>query len=192
MRTLRLAPALLVVGLLACELNAPTDVVPQGPALFEIANAPDVSGIVVRGEEPFATTWVDPNAGTRVVIGVDPVQFCGGASFEVVPFQDAILSDGRFVRLLQGTGMATSVWPFTGFSCALFTTVTPLATGVSDLVYTDNNLFGSIDPNANAWGYLAHGTLTRPSGAAGRFSGHARFRFSPVSGLSVSFKITLN
>lgn len=192
MRTLRFTPALLVAGLLACELNAPTDVVPQGPPLFAIANAPAVSGIVIRGEEPFATTWFDPNAGTRVVIGVDPVQFCGGAGFEVVPFQDAILSDGRFVRLLQGRAMTTSVWPFTGFSCALFTTVTPLATGVSDLVYTDNDLFGSVDPNANAWGYLAHGTLTRPSGAAAGFSGHARFRFSLVAGLQVSLNITLN
>jgi len=193
MRAPRLVPALLVAGSLACEPNAPTGVAPQDTPRFSIANAPDASGIIVRDDVPFAVTWIDPKAGTLVVIGADIFEFCGGTiNFDIVPFQDAILPDGRIVEVVQGSDMRTSVWPFATFDCDLFTTVTPLATGMSDLVYTDNDLLGSVVNNANAWGFLAQGSLTRPNGAAAAFSAHARFRFNLTSGFKVvSSVITL-
>ena len=173
-----LIPLIVSVGLGGCEPNAPTEVASRESPRFNIANAPDVSGIVVREGYPAAVVWIDPKAGTIVVIGVDIVDFCNGTvDFEVAPFQDVIQSNGRDLFVGQGTDMQTSVWPFAAFDCGQFTTTTPLATGVSDLVWTDNDWLYPDPPDlsdVNAFGYEAHGFLTRPGGAAAVFSGHWR------------------
>lgn len=181
----------LVVG--CAEQSTITESLPQ----FNFTNAPDASGIVVRDEFPVAFTWVDTKAGTRVTIGVDVFEFCAGIiNFDFVPYQDVLLPEDRpLLTLGLGDDMRTTVWPFLDFDCDLFTTVTPLAHGVSDLVHTDNDLFGAQpdDNNANAWGFMAHGILASPSGADAPFHAHIRLRFGNSAGFKVlSAKIVLN
>lgn len=187
MRAFRLLPAFLVAGLLACEPGTPTEVAaPDGPQ-FDITDAPDVAGIIVRGDRNPGYSWADPEAGMRVILGWDlqgVLDFCnsGIIDFDIVSFQDAVLPDGRVVRLDQGTEVETTVWPFTQFSCARFTTTTPLATGLADLVYTDNDFFVNGGNNTDAFGVMAHGFLERPSGASAVFSAEWRILNPPGPG----------
>jgi hypothetical protein len=50
--------------------------------------------------------------------------------------------------------------------------------GWGTLHYTDNDGAGTVDPNADAFGFMASGTLTTPSGITLTYSGHDRGTFS--------------
>jgi hypothetical protein len=162
---------LLPLLLIACtETQAPLNDTPQ----FNAANPPAESGIVVRDDLPIAGTWIDVKAELRVVVGADMLEFCAGIiDFDLVPHHMVFLPGGRDVFLYKGP-MYTTVWPFLDFDCDLFTTVTPLAAGYADVVNTDNDPFSADANTANPYGFMAHGTLTRPSGEDALFSGHWR------------------
>ena len=156
----------------------PSGAMEQRASLSSLADAPDVSGIVRRGDAPFGLSWVDPAAGMRVVLGFDRQEFCntGILDLDIIPFQDINFPNGRLMALAQGV-VQTTVWGFTSFSCAAFAGATPLASGFSVLTYTDNDV-RVVGPNTtNAWGVMAHGTLTRPDGTDAQFSTHLRVTF---------------
>ncbi len=185
-----LVPTLIALALVACEqteTTSPNAISPQ----FGIANAPSMAGIVMRDEIPIGVAWFDPKAGMDVTFGFDPVAFCGGSSdFDVVQLQ-LVQNPGRVLALLQGE-VRTTVWPFTQFDCDLFTTVEPLASGSADFTWHDNDWLGLLDPNKiNAFGWHAHGILTRPSGAKARFSAHFTFQWDGLELTVVNSKIVL-
>ena len=91
--------------------------------------------------------------------------------------------------------MQASVWPFTGFDCGLFTSTSPVASGVADFIYTDNSLpgVGPDDDFANAWGFRAHGTLSYTDGGGpASFSAHLNMKYNNSTGYSQTSKISLN
>ncbi|MCZ6756487.1 MAG: hypothetical protein O7E49_14355 [Gemmatimonadetes bacterium] len=156
--------------------NATTAIV---PSVFNSDNAPPASGpFLVRGQTGFAVFYVDFEDGMLVVLGIDIVQFCtSGAPFDIVAFQNISVPEdaNRVNQLIHGDDLTTSVWPLFGFNCGLFTSTAPLASGTSDLISTDNDIFIFNNPdsrNANAFGFRAHGQLTDPSGRRRMFSGH--------------------
>lgn len=162
---------------------------------FDINNAPPASGVVLRGTTDFAVSWVDFKNGTQVIIGADIVEFCNGTiDFDVATYMDVYVNDRPFLSHLFGDDLRTSVWGFTDFDCDKFTTLEPLAVGLSDLVNTDNDFFGSgpDDNNANAWGFRAHGTLVRPSGDKAQFSGHLNLKGGFDKPFHVTAKISLH
>ncbi len=196
MRTIGLALGLMALFAVGCSdhTTSPTARidVSHAPA-FTIDNAPAASGIVMRGESSIGVGWPDFKAGTSVYIGFDPAELCTWTfDFDLVPFQEVHANGGqRVLRHVQGRNLTTSVWPFIGFNCGLFTSVAPLARGVSDLNATDNDVFVSGPVNANAFGYRAHGKLTRASGADAAFSAHANWRINHT-GMRVNSRISLH
>ena len=142
---------------------------------FGIADAPAVSGIVMRGETPVGLTWADPDKGTRIVTGADIYEFCTGPTdFRLVAFQDVAVSDDQTVRLFQGEDLWTGVFPFTAFDCGLFLSTDPVGIGLADLIGTDNDLGGYSGTNTNTWGWSVTGKLETPSGKSVNVSARIR------------------
>ncbi len=184
MRNALIFAPILVIGMaLGCsDPDAPT-----GPARdavrtpeFNFSNNPDAGPIIIRTEVVFAIFHVDLNKGISAIHGGDIVEFCqGNLVFDLSQLQrhfppgDAT----RYMDLLHGGDLTTSVWPFTNFDCVAFTSTEPLATGTVDLVNTDNDLLVFLDPdniNANAFGWNAHGPLTDSNGDKKQYSAHSR------------------
>ena len=100
----------------------------------------------------------------------------------------------RFNDLVKGS-VQTSVWPFTNFDCAQFTSIAPLATGTAKLVNTDNDLLVFQNPNNvnhNAFGFTAQGRLTRPDGSTAQFNGVNRSVWDGVNGASFKSTVKIN
>ncbi len=197
MRMHNMLPGLLAFTAAACaeQTTAPSvsDAGIDSPVLSS-AHAPVAAGVVVRSERQVAVGWTDERNGTFVMIGFDPAGLCTGSyAFDMAPIQQVYRRDGSAAfQHLQGTGVQTSVWPFPSFNCALFTTVAPLARGLSDLVYTDNDYSGAGPANTNAFGYRAHGTLTRGNGTSAAFSAHVSYRFNGNQGFQANSQISLH
>ena len=156
------------------------------------ADPPPFSGVVVRDEAPVALTWVDAEAGLRVVVGADLDEFCAGIdNFDLIAFQDVNLPSGRILSNMSGF-MQTTVWDFLDFDCGLFTTIDPVAAGFANLRGTDNDLFGSNINNANAWTWMVHGTLEDPWGTQLMLSGHVTRVFSNNGGFKINSQIVLH
>ena len=160
---------------------------------FNFLNGPASAGIVLRYETPFAVSWADPESGLRATVGFDTDEYCANIiDFDIVAVQDVDLPTGRLLGPVQGDDMQTAVWPFTAFDCALFTTVEPLATGVSEFRLTDNDVFGTVVNNANAWGWRTHGALTLASGDKAQFSGHINRMFTNDGQFTITSKVSLH
>ena len=179
----KLLVASFLIAFAACGEGVQTTApeIPDTPQpAFNFANGPDAAGIITRDGMGLGLIGRDSNTQLQVVLGVDLVEFCGGVwAPDLVARQITDVPDeaNRIVRILHGTDVRTSVWPNFGFNCPLFTTTTPLATGLSKFVHTDNdvNIFFNPDSkNSNAYGWTAHGVLTDPSGAKAPFSAHLR------------------
>ncbi len=190
MRHLRLA--LLPLVFTACSEQSTVASLDQGPE-FNFSNAPAESGIVVRGETAVGLTWVDVDAGLRVVLGADLNEFCAAiVDFDIIALQDANLPSGRTVSLAAGE-VQTTVWDFLAFDCDLFTTIAPVAWGSANLQNNDNDLAGSVVNNTNTWGWTAQGMLAwTADGSPATFSGFVRQQFGNNSGPKVVSKINLN
>ena len=94
---------------------------------------------------------------------------------------------------MKGT-VQTTVWDFTDFDCALFTTIDPVASGDARLRLTDNDTdgIGPDDRNTNAYGYMAHGRLENAEGDRMLLNAFIRFVFGNNSGFHVTQKVVLN
>jgi len=165
------------------------------PPLFNFTNGPASPGPnIIRSATMFAVFHADNRRGVSAVYGTDVVQLClGNVAFDVVSLQEITVPQeaGRFIDLIQGAAVTASVWPFTAFDCTLFLNTAPLATGLVDLVNTDNDLlvFLRDNTNANAFGFTAQGTLTRPSGARAHVNSVSKVVWDGLDGSRI-FKAT--
>ena len=153
-----------------------------------------MSGIVTRYEAPVGRTWVDFDSGLRVVVGADMDEFCAGiVNFDLVEITDIQLASERLLTLETGRVQAT-VWDFTDFDCALFTTNDPVASGFARMRTTDNDFFGTDpdDTNANAFGWMAHGKLEDQYGTRLMLNAFSRIVFGNNSGFHQTTKVILN
>lgn len=197
MRTTALSLALVAFLAVGCSEHTAA---PTGPAdgartpAYSIDDAPPESGIVIRTERGVFPGWTDWDEGFFVFIGIDPRDFCNGVyDYDIIPMQEVNLPDDRgTLVLLQGEDLRTTVWPFPGFTgCQLLDIYDPLATGVSDLVYTENRGYGAGRSNANAFGYRAHGTLTLANGEDAAFSAHWNRTYNGNTGVKDNSQISL-
>jgi len=166
---------LLPLLLIACtDTQAPID---QQP-LFDIDNGPAQSGIVVRDGAVTAFSFGDFASGQRVTFGTFDEEYCAGIlDFDEIIWADKVLPLKlfRLNSLNKMDDVRTTVWPFTAFDCDLFTTVEPVARGTSDLIYIDNDVFISENPNVNSYGVSAHGALAwTADGSPANLSFHVR------------------
>jgi len=198
MRTTALSLALATTLIVGCgeQSDSPT-ALGEGAMIPALAtgNAPVESGIVIRGETSIGVGWTDEANGTFVFIGIDPRDFCDGIfDVDIVPMHEVSLAGDRgMLSLAQGENLKTTVWPFPGFSgCDLLMVHEPLATGVSDLVYTANFGYRAGRSSANAFGYRAHGTLTLANGADAAFSAHWNRTYNGNTGVKDNSKISLH
>jgi hypothetical protein len=175
-------------------VEPPADQFADAPT-FKIEDAPPFSGIVERLGLPDGATWVDDKSGLRLIIGFDVVEYCGGTEdFDLVWYQDLYRNNG-WQGLGQGEDMRTSVWPFLAWDCDMFTTVSPVASGLADLIVNDNAWSG-FDPDknrANSWGKSVHGHLNYTDGGAKAvLSAHIQQVYSDAGGYKVNSKISLH
>ena len=140
-----------------------------------LANPPAQSGPnVIRFEDGAAWGFVDFENGTQVILGANMAEFCGGLiNFDIVSFTEVSVPQDtdRIKQLIKGEVQAT-VWGFTDFDCALFTTELPLAAGMVRIQGNDNDLvvFLRDNNNANSFGIRANGDMWSPaSGERYRF-----------------------
>ena len=137
-----------------------------------VADPPPFSGIVVRDDFNDAYTWIDPEAGLRVIVGADVDEFCAGnINFDLMAFQDVNLPFGRTVSNFGGL-VQTTVWDFLEFDCNLFTTIDPVASGLARFRWVDNDLWASDNNNSYAWTLMVHGRLEDPWGSRMSLSSH--------------------
>lgn len=175
--TLMLAVAVAVTSCGGDDTDDMTGLDPAGMVAAGIVDAPATSGPrVIRFEFGYGLILTDPDLGIEVTYGFDPVALCDGtATFDVVSIMQVNGPQGRAHAVVQGDDLQTRVWPFASesFDCDLFTSATPIASGVSDLVATDNDVVGG-NPDArhvNSLGYRARGVLTLADGRPTRYSG---------------------
>jgi hypothetical protein len=183
MRFKALSLGLVAVLAVSCtdQATSPTalnDAAVPAPS-FGIGNAPAASGPnLIRYQGTFGYIINDPKRGIQALFGLDPADVCG-FDFDLVYIQEITLPNeevDRIVSVLQGDNIQTSVWDFTGFNCVLYGSETPLATGYSRLINTDNDLVGFLTDreNANAFGVNAHGQLDN-----GMLNAHERISWDP-------------
>ena len=130
------------------------------------ADPPPTSGAVIRDEVVIGVTWADFDSGLRVILGADIVEFCNGiVDFDIVWSQDVEPPVGEdwVIERLYGEVRA-QVFDFVDFDCELFLNNEPIAAGYVMLNATDNDLLQGGPPNANAWGFMAHGAVYSPDG----------------------------
>lgn len=192
-----LAISLAVVLAASCDQQPVQPAIEPGAAgpAFTFGNGPSESGVVLRGETGWALGVTDFESGLQLILGADIVEYCNGIiDFDVVSFMDVWVNDRPLLSKVHGEDVRTTVWPFTDFDCELFTTVDPVASGVSDVINTDNDVFGVGDGNnGNAWGFSAHGILEyTASGEPAVFSAHERLRYNNSSGFKYQNKISLH
>jgi hypothetical protein len=202
MRTKALALGLAAVLAVGCSdrPTSPTALNETVPTpSFNFTNGPTNPGPnIVRSQGIYVIGWADFQEGISAWAGIDIAQWCrDGTGFDVSDIQDINVPEdaNRISELVHGNDVTTSVWPFTGFDCDLFTTVTPLATGTSDFRSTDNDLNTFLNPdskNANAFGFNAHGKLTDASGSRVNFSGHSRCVWDGVDFDTIKCKDKIN
>jgi len=167
--------------LLACDRQP---VAPDISPTFDIANAPEESGIVVRAEIPTGLGLAYPPGDLYAFIGIDLADFCDDLNFtgELVFMATKNMMEGyRAVALIKGE-LEASVWRrseiFAGAAtwwdvCDNIAATEPLATGPVSVLYRDNSYVGyEYLTNANPYGWSYHGSLVRPDGTKAAFSGH--------------------
>ncbi len=167
------------LGSLTLVVLACTDTPPVAPAAagarFDLSGAPASSGQVLRLDSTFAWRVSDPESGLMAYLGRDIVAWCQGdpAAADTV-FYHIVVNPVESRRVMANmTGdVHTSVWPVGPSNCARYLSETPLATGMSRLHYTDNDMRPADRPdpvNVDAWGYMAQGILTDAAGEPARF-----------------------
>jgi len=160
---------------------------------------PATSGpIVIRGTTVFAVVQADYKRGLLVIFSANMSEYCNGIyDFDIINFMDIDTQDDalRVAELLKGD-VTTSVWATTVFDCAFFLNNNPLAEGTAHLVSTDNDVLAYLfpdTPNANAYGWMAQGTLYDHMGRTYHFNSVDRITWDGVdlAGVKEVSKINL-
>ena len=147
----------LLVPLLALACDRPP-VAPDVVPTLNIANAPELTGIVMRDDAPLGFYARDPETGLFFTLGVDAYELCSSGAPDRYPLRwaDKELVD-RFVSNAQGTSVPTQVWftPEGIPTCGDILASQPIATGESEVFSVQT---GNAQNTAQAiWG--AHGIL---------------------------------
>lgn len=192
MRALMLIPVFLVASTLACEPNTTTEPVSAETPSFNIANAPPLSGIVVRGGFPLGALLRDPQTGLGVAVGIGAQEACSGtALYYLQTWADKELTD-RIVSNGQSTDAPTEVWAAATadeWTCAAILKGAPLASGVSKTVATFSDLDNTASGNrVVAW--TGHGILTTSDGDRAVF--RWRFKLNEQQGGLTDLSVTLH
>jgi len=120
--------------------------------------------------------WFDANSGLMLVIGVnDFSSFCSGTGgMDWFSINDIYLPNAdpdlrRNVYQLHGKDVTAVVWDAESWPpnfCAFVLANDPLAEGTAHFINTDNDFYApdQENPNSNAWGYKANGTLVGTDG----------------------------
>lgn len=187
----RIALTLVPLLFLACD-RAPVapDAGPDLGPTFNIENAPLESGIVMRDGYPVGALMRDPDTQLGLAIGRTAKEACSGTPrYYLQTWADKVLAD-RLVSMAQGTDVPTEVWDASqGWDCATILAGEPLASGVSDVVVTNNDLFNSGQMNRVVM-WRAHGILARANGenAVARW----QWRYNENQGGVTNLSITLH
>lgn len=191
MRALMLIPAFLVASTLACEPNTATEPSAETPS-FNIANAPPLSGVVVRGGFLLGALLRDPQTGLGVAIGIGAQEFCSGTPlYYMQTWADKELAD-RIVTNGQSTDAPTEVWEAASpdeWTCDAILAGEPLASGVSKTVATFNDLSNTGSGN-RVISWSGHGILTRSNGSSAVF--HWKFKWNERQGGFTDVSVTLH
>ena len=133
------------------------------------ADPPAQSGPrVFRYDFNTAFVFSDPDSGLQVTFGLNMLEFCNGIrNFEEFTFMDVLVGEDSNRILGPGYGeVYTTVWGFTEFDCARFTTELPLAEGmitlrlnVSDVLAWEPNERS----NKNSYSFKANGPMWSPA-----------------------------
>lgn len=150
------------------------------------AGPPELSGVVMRGTAPMF--WVFMDAGLVVTLGGDPVDVCSNRfdELDLVAWQDMNVRDAlRIARIVKGSDVRASVWDRSKFDddedlCPEFLSgqLLPLATGLVNFLYRDNDVYAFDDCESNenfdSFGFAFEGPLYSSDGRKRQFSGHWR------------------
>ncbi|HEX9974374.1 MAG TPA: hypothetical protein VGD14_20055 [bacterium] len=148
---------------------------------------------IIRYQYSGYWTFVDNDAGLRLILGVNPLDVCNGTdTYDLYDVKDVFLPNKdpnlwpRIIDQVKGDNVTASVWPFTALDCGLFTTTSPIAGNV-DFIYTDNDIFSYMrnNKNANAFSFKAHGTLTGGDGQEYRLNLVYRVVWDGVDGSKI-------
>ncbi len=172
----------------------------QSPGLDKKGPPAQSGPYVVRSEESFAFFISDEAAGVTAFLGFDATEaFCHEQiDYDLVPVQYVFAPSGDFRIISRFTGtVRTTVYEgiYTeGDICAFLASAPILAQGYSTVTHRDNDLLvDQQNPNRNAYGWTAHGTLTDPNGDQVQFSWHLSVLWDGVNfePFKVQTKLTL-
>jgi hypothetical protein len=175
---------------LTCALAMTVLVSPGSTALA----GPTSAGIVLWYDGPFSFGYPDFRSGLAAWFGIDIVAACSGGdpNFSTIHFQDLTLpqADQRIIRVANADALPVTVWrveDLDEIGCPIGTAA-PIASGQVRLRYTDNDTLAFVgdNRNANAWGFTAHGILTRSNGQPVQFSSTLRQVWDGADGLKIN------
>ena len=161
---------------------------PAAPA-FDIANAPDQTGIVVRSDWQTGVIWGSESDGLIALLGTSASSLCQHpdepwlAEWSTVTYADRIRLGEWLGYLGKARDIPTEVWAYTGGHipalCASFQGgAAPLATGITrgvEHAMRDNTAFLSY-----------HGRLTRPDDSEAVFGFKLQFDRDGQATVSIS------
>jgi hypothetical protein len=149
---------------------------------------------IFRSETNFGTCWTDAENGLRACHATFPL---GGGSEP-----DCGLQEGGDMIEWQQVGDIDpddffSSFVHTVIKGEVFITVRDLnepgacfgsalvAEGSGRFQYNDNDAFGTVVNNTNAWKFRGNGKLTAPDGSEVMYNGHIVFQFTPAGDFRV-------
>jgi hypothetical protein len=170
--TIIMLAALLVLGLVGCSSDeTPTAITesPRGDAVKVDTNFHGAT--LVRYEDNYAVIFVDEERELQLVIGVDIAVYCTTGFFpDIVRVMEVTNPVDQDVvsQLLMGRGLQAAVFPLYPFDCARYVGEGPIASGLADVVSTDNDLYAyfetNTNPRVNSFQTKVNGTLYTPEG----------------------------
>jgi len=177
---LLLLAACMAFVLVGCSDNSGPVVTPSSSAEHVVPPLGKTDGpgawVYTYGMSTFAF-FLDPNSGWFLLLGVnDGSDLCSGEggldnfSFSEIylPNADAI-EFRRDIAKLVGRNLTAMAWRRTlppGPLCAFLQANPPDATGIANFMFVNNDYYADVqdNPNSNAWGCKANGTLKAPDG----------------------------
>jgi hypothetical protein len=179
-------PALALVGALFLAMVI-------SPASSALASPPS-DRIVLWYDDPFSFGFPDYRSGLAAWFGIDIAAACSGGdpNISLIHIQDLTLpqADQRIIRVANSDALPVTVWRVDNldeWGCPIGTAA-PIASGQVRVRNTDNDVFAFVgdNPNANAWGVTAQGTLTRTTGQRLQFSSVYRNVWDGVDAAKIS------
>lgn len=180
-------PVALLFALLACEQQPVATAVDEGSALALTAVDPNKNQ-VIRYQDHFVQSWTDASSSLRATHTTFPIPFNGAPETDCGPQADLATINYQQVGVVDPVDFFLSelhinasgpVWvivrdlsqPGDCYGVKL------IAQGPGEIRYLDNDQLGALpgQTKANAWGFVASGTLTRPNGTKVSYQGTARY-----------------